>query len=284
MAKPQLENGHFRIASEIADALAKTNLSAYESRVLWCIFRKTYGWNRCEDNISYTQFEEATGINRWHIARTLSLLVERRIITRTGEGRHIIYKFQKDYEQWRDSENVHASLPKGVTEAAIESDSPVVEPESLPKGVTEEPLPSGDTSLPKGEKSLPKGVTTSLPKGVNTIDMIYTIPKTLGGGMRAGAHEATTATGSDNFQIYVNEIKKTFNDVDFESEFQKFNLYWKAQGKCDNPKAALYRWMVRARDEKTKGVTHGRTERGTPGQRPSGAFAGLEGYKHPDDA
>jgi len=41
MANPQIENGYLKIAHEIAQALARVNLSAYESRVLWVIWRKT---------------------------------------------------------------------------------------------------------------------------------------------------------------------------------------------------------------------------------------------------
>ena len=43
MANPQSENGHIDIANEIGEALSRINFSAYESRILWVIWRKTYG-------------------------------------------------------------------------------------------------------------------------------------------------------------------------------------------------------------------------------------------------
>ena len=49
MANPQTENGHIKIANEIIEAITRTNLSAHESRVLWYIIRKTYGFNKKMD-------------------------------------------------------------------------------------------------------------------------------------------------------------------------------------------------------------------------------------------
>jgi phage replication O-like protein O len=99
MANPQLENGFVKIAGELVSALSRTNLCAYESRIVWCILQKTYGWKR-RDRISFTQFEEVTHLKRWHIARTLDLLIERNIITRTGTTGPE-YGIQKDYELWK---------------------------------------------------------------------------------------------------------------------------------------------------------------------------------------
>jgi phage replication O-like protein O len=101
-ASPQAEDGHIDIANEIAEAMARINLSAYESRILWVVWRKTYGWHKKKDMISVTQFEKATGLKRRHIHRTLSELVKRKIVTRIGNSRIISYEFQKDYTKWKD--------------------------------------------------------------------------------------------------------------------------------------------------------------------------------------
>jgi len=97
MASPQREDGHIDIANEIADALAKTELSSYESRILWVIWRQTYGWHKKEDVISLDQFRERTGIkDKAHIVRTLTKLQLRQIIARSGKR----CSFQKDYDRW----------------------------------------------------------------------------------------------------------------------------------------------------------------------------------------
>ena len=104
MANPQLENGHLRLANEIIEALMRTNLSAYQMRILWAIWRKTYAWRKPEDWISNSQLISMTGLRKQHVSRAKKELFERQIVTKSG------YKmgFNKDYTQWRE-------LPKQVT-------------------------------------------------------------------------------------------------------------------------------------------------------------------------
>lgn len=104
MANPQSENGHIDIANEIAEALMKVNLSAYESRVLWFIFRKTYGWNKKQDWISLSQFSECTGLDRRLVHRAIKNLSSKQmIVINKDDSYHITYGFQKDYEKWQVS-------------------------------------------------------------------------------------------------------------------------------------------------------------------------------------
>lgn len=110
MANPQTENGYTPIANEILEALARFNLSAYESRVLWYIIRKTYGWHRKHDLISLSQIVVGTGIKKGHVSRTVKSLISHSIVTRLGNKQ---IGFQKDYEQW--SKNQIQKLPNEVT-------------------------------------------------------------------------------------------------------------------------------------------------------------------------
>jgi len=100
VANPQAEDGHIDIANEIGEALCRINLSAYENRVVWFILRKTYGWHKKMDRISYSQFEQGTGIDRRHLGRTIKTMIKRQMITCSGNGRLLEYGFQKDYEKW----------------------------------------------------------------------------------------------------------------------------------------------------------------------------------------
>jgi len=135
-ASPQAEDGHIDIANEIGEALARVNLSAYESRILWVIWRKTYGWHKRMDQISITQFEKFTGLKRRHVHRTLSKLIERKIVTRIGNSRIITYGFQKDYIKWRDvtkrGNDAGISRLSGHTQKRIVTR---IGNRSLPKGV-----------------------------------------------------------------------------------------------------------------------------------------------------
>jgi len=103
MANPQKENGFTNIANEIMEALCKINLSSYQTRIMLCVLRKTYGWNKKSDWISNSQLNEITGIQKQHVSRALNELKKRNIIIRDGH----YTSFQKDYELWTE-------LPKQV--------------------------------------------------------------------------------------------------------------------------------------------------------------------------
>src|SRR5262245_25686755 len=107
---PQLENGFTQIAHEIMEALARINLSPYESRVLWFVLRKTYGWRKKQDWIAGSQFRAGLGgLDRRHIWRASKSLVDRNVIVISRDDRHKpFYSFQKDYSKW-------AASPKQMT-------------------------------------------------------------------------------------------------------------------------------------------------------------------------
>lgn len=121
---PQAENGHVDIANEIAEALCRTQLSGHESRVLWALLRKTYGWHKKTDNISLTQFQAITGLPVPKISDTLQRLQRRNMITITenGKGKVKSYGFQKVFTLWRvlpfsvTPKKGISFLPSGITE------------------------------------------------------------------------------------------------------------------------------------------------------------------------
>lgn len=122
-ASPRAENGHIDIANELAEVLMRTNFSAYQSRILWVIWRKTLGWHKDEDWIANSQIVGMTGISKGHVSRTKKELILRNVVTQRGNK----LAFNKDYTQWRE-------LPIGVTPYR-----------TLPNRVT--PLPNGVTPV-----------------------------------------------------------------------------------------------------------------------------------------
>jgi len=101
MANIQVENGYTRIANEILEHLVKTPLLGAEFQVLLFIIRKTYGWGKTQDQISFTQFEKGTGISRQTINKTLQNLVAKGMIVKIYlPAGNIGYTFIKDHEKW----------------------------------------------------------------------------------------------------------------------------------------------------------------------------------------
>jgi len=72
------------IADELLEAFAMINLSPYESRVLWCILRKTYGYNKKQDWISNSQMIKETGLLKGSVSKAKRKLLGRNIVTQTG--------------------------------------------------------------------------------------------------------------------------------------------------------------------------------------------------------
>jgi len=136
MASPQRENGTTDIANDIVEAIMKIHLSGYENRVLWAIFRKTYGWHKKEDWITNSQIAKMTDIAESHISRTMKILIQRKIVTKNGKK----LSFQKNYDLWV----------------------------KLPKMVSIKKLPIQDKKLPKMVNKVTKNGNSKLPKMVDT--------------------------------------------------------------------------------------------------------------------
>ena len=96
-----LEDGFTPLPNEILEALCRINLSAYETRTLFAVWRKIYGWQKTEDLISVTQFQKMTSLKRQHQSRALKELEARKIITRIGDGFVNMYRFNKDFTTWK---------------------------------------------------------------------------------------------------------------------------------------------------------------------------------------
>ncbi len=144
--KANLDDGFAKISNKIIDKLCSTRLGGYESMVLWCVFRKTYGWNKKEDWIAGTQIEEMTGIKLSHVSRTIKSLKQMNIVTKNGNKLRI----NTDTSSW---------LPKLVTK------------KKLPKMVSIV-TKNGNDVTKNGNKRLPKMGYTKDNKDINTKDTI----------------------------------------------------------------------------------------------------------------
>jgi phage replication O-like protein O len=102
MNNPQIENGHLDLANEIVEKLFSYRISGEEYQVLWVILRKTYGWHKKEDRISFSQFAKLTGLKRPTVARAIRKLLSKKIIDviKNDNSNINTYRFNKHFEQW----------------------------------------------------------------------------------------------------------------------------------------------------------------------------------------
>lgn len=159
---PQKEDGFTPIANEIVEALARVNLTAHEWRVLWCVLRKTYGYNKKEDWLSGTQLCAMTGLHKAHVSRAKKLLAVRNMVTPRGNK----IGFNKFYSTWSE-------LPHGVNDHSG-------------KKVT----PRGTLVTPRGNSELPHGADT---KDNITKDTIQKTPSSTKKGPNAAVAAVMSA-------------------------------------------------------------------------------------------
>lgn len=101
---PQLENGYTKIANELLECILLADLNKEELKITMAIIRQTYGWNKKEDKISFSQFAKLTTIDRRHIGRAIKSLLYRDLICRAEAGKSKfgkpVYKYWLNKKSW----------------------------------------------------------------------------------------------------------------------------------------------------------------------------------------
>lgn len=152
LGKPEVDDGHTKLANELLDVLISTDFSKRQYKILLFIIRKTYGWNKSEDDISRSQIVEATGLKNPHVTTTIQELVEMNVLI-VSNGTHAKkYKINKYYDTWRVTETVTITKTVTVTESVIVTET-----------VTD-CYQNGNISLPKQypQKTTPKDNTKDI--------------------------------------------------------------------------------------------------------------------------
>jgi phage replication O-like protein O len=97
---PQYEDGYVKIANELYDVLLATNLNGTELKIIFCIIRKTYGYNKKRDKISISQFLDTTNLDNRNFRRSIKKLINMKIIIQIPGDDGNTYEFNKHYDEW----------------------------------------------------------------------------------------------------------------------------------------------------------------------------------------
>jgi len=102
MASPQLEDGYFKIANDIYDALCRTRIPGEARQVFDFIIRKTYGFRKKTDMISLSQFANGTGLKKPNILRAINKLRAINIVIIQKDNANAnIFSINKDFDSWK---------------------------------------------------------------------------------------------------------------------------------------------------------------------------------------
>src|SRR5699024_4239231 len=108
------QGNYLQIDNAIVDYIMP-NVSANAFRVLMSILRKTHGWQREDDNISYTELMEISGIkNRLTISKCLKELLEIGIVLAAKFNDKMTpnsYKINRDFEVEIDKNSSTETVP-----------------------------------------------------------------------------------------------------------------------------------------------------------------------------
>ena len=105
MSSPQKENGFTPIANELLEKIISSGLNGTELSVIFHVLRKTYGYQKKEDEISLSQFILAipsskqtivTALNNLQLVRILRLVKKG-----TSKNSSNIWCFNKNYDEWQ---------------------------------------------------------------------------------------------------------------------------------------------------------------------------------------
>ena len=103
MTSPQIEDGYIQIANELFEAECRVKMSGSEWQIYRFIQRKTYGWKKKMDQIAFSQFVDATGLDRRRVIEAINALQARNmiVVTKSGPGQPNYYGIQKSYGNWK---------------------------------------------------------------------------------------------------------------------------------------------------------------------------------------
>ena len=103
------DNRYIIITNKFVEAMSRQYLRPNESKVVWFLIRKTWGWQKRADFISLRQFSKELGISKVIACQVLSRLKHRRIVNQLANK---TYAIQTDVSLWRNEPK--KSRKKGV--------------------------------------------------------------------------------------------------------------------------------------------------------------------------
>jgi len=100
LASPQTENGFTRLADELLDALIRHPFTKRQYKVLLAVIRKTYGYQKREDDMTASQLADMTGLDRANVIRAINELVKVGVLNKRAGHYGQVLGVNKDYDSW----------------------------------------------------------------------------------------------------------------------------------------------------------------------------------------
>lgn len=110
MAILNYEKGFTRVPNKAFDHLIKYRLSGLQKDIVWCIIRRTYGYNKIEAKLSLRFIAKRINSTHVRVSEALKVLIEKNIVKITKDnsrhGQARIIKLNADYDTWSNSNEI----------------------------------------------------------------------------------------------------------------------------------------------------------------------------------
>lgn len=100
-ANPQVEDGYIQIANELIDAILNYPFKNSELKIVLTIIRKTYGWKKKKDQLSFSQISNLAKVSTRHTKRVIKKLVLDNVVLKEKNGNNNVLGLNKNYCSWR---------------------------------------------------------------------------------------------------------------------------------------------------------------------------------------
>jgi len=96
-----MKGKYTQIPNKLLELLPRARLSATEYQIILIVLRKTLGFHKREDWISYSQIEKLTGKSHWAVWNAIRQLVRKTILVRkTKLGKTSVYRINRNTGEW----------------------------------------------------------------------------------------------------------------------------------------------------------------------------------------
>ncbi|MGM7637587.1 replication protein [Bacillus sp. Hm123] len=96
-------SGFAKIDNRIIEEMAKRKFNGTQYRILFAVWRNTYGWQRETHDLSLGFIAEATGIERSRVKKDLNKLIEFKVINVVQEAsfnKSRVIAFNENFDEW----------------------------------------------------------------------------------------------------------------------------------------------------------------------------------------
>lgn len=212
VVKADLDDGYLRLSNTLVDALCRTKLSDRESRVVFAVIRRTYGYGKATDWVCLEQLADMTGITTSNICHAIKSLTARDIIIKDGRKIGV----NPIVSAWKDKKSHSINGKKSTVKTdniIVDSDNAIVETDIV--GCQNREIQKKDTNTKEIQKISSSNIAVAMADTQVKLDAAVQTPN---GKLWGTQDDLTCAEYIFNKVLIVNPTAKQPNWPDWANQ------------------------------------------------------------------